>query len=89
MIGIGSLLKLAKGGLGPDELSEILAAAGMELQVQPVPMELESFRVLAETASLPGAKLVRLQGGKKSGDRIDALLVITQNRDGGHKKIEV
>jgi hypothetical protein len=76
MIGVGSLIKLARGGLGPDELAEILAAAGMELSFLPVEPTLESFRPLAQSASLPCAKMLELKGKMKGGGMLHALLVM-------------
>jgi hypothetical protein len=60
MIGLGSIMKLAKGGIGPDELAEILAAAGMELTFTPMEAAAKSFLPLAASASLPGSKLLEL-----------------------------
>ena len=78
MIGLGGILKLVKGGLGPDELKEVLSAAGMELEFNPVAPSIESFRPLAECASLPGSKLLELKGTMKGGGLIHALLVMNQ-----------
>jgi hypothetical protein len=78
MIGIGSLMKLAKGTLGQDELEEILAAAGMDLTCAVVKPDLKAFRPLAAAASLPGSKLVELKGRMKGGDLFHALLVMNQ-----------
>jgi len=75
-LGLGSIMKLAKGGLGPDELAEILAAAGMDLQFNPVAPSLETFRPLAEAASLPSSKMGELKGRMKGGGTIHALLVM-------------
>jgi hypothetical protein len=75
-LGFGSIVKLAKGGIGPDELAEILAAAGMDLAFNPVQPVLETFRPLAESASLPSAKMVELKGRMKGGGTIHALLVM-------------
>ena len=65
MVGIGSILKLARGELGPDELKEILSAAGMELEFNPVAPSLETFRPLAASVSLPGSKLLELKGNNE------------------------
>jgi hypothetical protein len=71
-------MKLARGGLGPDELGEILAAAGMEVSFSPVMASAESFRPLAETASLPGSKLIELKGKMKDGGSLHALIALNQ-----------
>jgi hypothetical protein len=78
MIGLSGILKLAKGGLGPEELKEILSAAGMDLEFNPVPANLETFRSLAVPASLPGSKLLELKGTMKGGGLIHALLVMNE-----------
>jgi hypothetical protein len=81
MIGLGGMMKLAKGGLGPDDLKEILSAAGMELDFNLVAPSLETFRPLAASASLPGSKLLELKGTMKGGGQIHALLVMNQQSD--------
>jgi hypothetical protein len=78
MIKLGSLVKLMKGGIGQDELEEILAIAGMNLTFAAVKPDLDAFRPLATAASLPGSKLVELKGNMKDGSQIHALLVINQ-----------
>ena len=78
MIGLGTLAKLAKGGIGPDELGEILSAMGVELEMAPVPFPEASkaYRDSAAGLTGPGAKLHRLSGKMKNGDRLEALLVL-------------
>jgi hypothetical protein len=88
-VGLGSILKLARGGLGPDELAEILSAAGMELEFSPAKADVESFRPLAESASLPGSKMIALKGKMKGGGLLHALLVMNsepQDAQGNHKQ---
>ena len=77
MIGIGSMMKMVRGsGIGPDELAEILGAAGVELTIsQPAP-DLAAFQPLAEAASLPSSKMIGLDGRMKDGSRVKALLVM-------------
>ena len=75
---LGSILKLAKGGLGPDEMGEMLAAAGIDVSFTPVAVEPGCFRLLAERAAVPGAKLVLLKGKMKGGETITALMVVNQ-----------
>jgi hypothetical protein len=50
MIGLGSILKLAKSGIGADELAEILAAAGMKLDFSPAEPSVASFQPLAQSS---------------------------------------
>jgi len=75
-LGIGSIVKLARGGMGPDELMEVLSAAGIELEFSPRPVAKESFAPLAAAASLPSSKLIELKGKMKNGDGFYALLVM-------------
>jgi hypothetical protein len=77
-IGLGSIMKLAKGGIGPDELAEILGAVGIELSFTPRAVSTESFRPLADAASLPYSNLVEIKGRMKGGDSILGLLVMNQ-----------
>jgi hypothetical protein len=80
MIGLGTLAKLAKGGLGPDELGELLEAAGMKVDFAPVQVAdaLPEFKALAEATSLPDAKILRLNARMKGGEILQALLVVNQ-----------
>ncbi len=77
MIGLGTLKKLASGGLGPDEIREILAQAGMDFEFASVPVVREGFTALALSASLPGSKVVQISGRMKDGQRIHALMVLS------------
>jgi hypothetical protein len=79
-LGLGSIMKLAKGGLGPDELGEILGAAGMYVTFAPVAAGIESFRPLAVSASLPSAKIMELKGTMKGGGSLHALIVMTDEK---------
>jgi hypothetical protein len=84
MLGLGGMMKLARGGIGADELAEVLSAAGIEISINAVTPRVESFRPLAASASLPSSKLVELRGKMKNGDRLHALLVITESSAGHH-----
>jgi hypothetical protein len=77
MLKLGSLVKLMKGGIGQDELEEILAQAGMNLSFAAVQPSVESFRPLAQSASLPSSKMIELKGTMKGGGQIHALLVLS------------
>lgn len=79
-IGLGSLMKVARGGLGPDELAEVLGAMGMDVSFREVPAARESFEPLGRMASLPDAKLVELKGTTKDGASIYALIVMNHGR---------
>ncbi len=77
-LGIGSIIKLARGGMGPDEMGELLRAAGMDLSFTPVKIEAAAFTVLAQAASLPCSKMIELKGQMRSGETVTALLVVNQ-----------
>ena len=80
VIGLGSMMKLVRGGLGPDELAEVLSAAGMEVDFSPVSPgeELPAFRELGESASLPSSSILRIKAVMKGGDVLHGLLVVNQ-----------
>jgi hypothetical protein len=78
MLGFGGLMKIAKGGLGPDELAEVLSQMGMEVAFQTLPAQADSFEPLGKAASLPHAKIIELKGVSKDGGQIYALIVLNQ-----------
>ncbi len=84
VIGLGTFMKLAKGGLGPDELGEILGAAGMQVSIEAVQPVQATFRELIQAGSLPGAHLSELKGSMKDGSRIYALFIVTESSDSNH-----
>ena len=88
MIRLGTIAKLARakvapGGIGPDELAEMLAelagSFGMELETVPVPPDGmgEAFHHAASATQQEGSKLVVLSGKMKSGDTLEALIVLS------------
>jgi len=76
-LGLGSIVKLMRGGLGPDELAEVLAVAGVEMAYAPVdksnPQAADAFM---ESIADEGCKVVELRGRMKDGGRIHALIVL-------------
>jgi hypothetical protein len=70
MFGMETLLKT---------LPAMLKAAGVQISMQEVPASKEAFAPLGAAASLPGAKLMRIQGRLKDGSRFDGLLVANQS----------
>lgn len=82
MLGIKTFAKMAKGGMGPDELAEMLSAMGVEIEMVPVPLPDAqlAYRNSAVEMSRPGARLHRLSGRMKNGDRLEALLVLVPAR---------
>jgi len=71
--------QLKKGGIGPDELGELLGAMGIQAEFVPVPMDqaFPEFQKLAESASLPSANLLRLTMQMK-GQTLEGLLVVSK-----------
>lgn len=82
MAGLGSVMKLMRGGFGPDELAEMLKAVGMDVNFAAKPVSADSFRPLASSASLPGSKLVELTGKMKDGGQLHALIVLNSGKLG-------
>jgi hypothetical protein len=82
MSGIGSIMKLVRGGLGPDELGEILAAAGIDAEFSPLQKAQQEpeFQRLWKAASLPSSSLVRISMRMKDGSDFSGVLVL--NKEG-------
>ena len=79
MLGLGTLTKLARGSMSLEELGGMLQAAGIALTMTPVEggqAVRTEFAGLAADAAKGGAKLLRIQGQMKNGDRIHALLIM-------------
>ena len=81
MIGIGTLAKLAKGGLSKDELLEILSQLGVLAEFGEVQEGVKKgeFESLWASASLPGSHVVRLQMRMKGGGELVGLLVARES----------
>ena len=75
MIGFGTLAKLAKGGLGPDEFAAICEAAGMEIEFAEVarPDYRAAFGQAGASLTQSGARLVSIDGKMKNGDTMRGL----------------
>lgn len=79
MLGFGAALaKMASGGMGPDELAKLLRAAGIDLEMAPVPFSEASgsFTETARAVRVPGATLHRMRGRMKNGAQLEALIVL-------------
>lgn len=77
-MGFGTLVKMARGGgVGPDELAEMLGAMGMQVEIGRVtgPQARGAFDALARAVS-SGGELVRITGAARGGDGIEALIVL-------------
>lgn len=78
MIGLGTLAKFAKGTLSQDELAELLAQFGMELEMRQVGTSQanEAFKVTAVAALQPQSSILAIRGRMQNGDQIEALIVM-------------
>ena len=82
-------MKMARGGMGPDELAEVLGAAGIEADFSPVaqPDAEPAFEELVSAVQAKGSSLVRIRM-KMKGGTFTGLLVLNQvgtlvlNQDG-------
>lgn len=77
-IGLGGLVKLAKSGLGPDELAGLLEAMGMNVEFAPLERNQyrDAFSAAGAAASLPHSRVVSIRGTDKEGAKIEALLIM-------------
>ena len=82
---------LKKGGLGTDELEELLSAMGIRGKFSPVPVDqaLPEFQKMANATSLPGASLVCLEMEMKSGQKLAGLLVMVQAEDESNSQLKL
>ncbi len=76
---IGSIFKMAKGAIGPDELAELLSSLGWEVEFRQLelgdrPPVLEQT---ARSAAAPGSKVMWITGTDQEGNQVDALMVVT------------
>ncbi len=76
MLGLGTLAKLAKGGIGPDEFGEMLAAMGMNGEMAQVQDPRQAIRELAVGASLPSRRMLSIHGTMRDGETLQALLIV-------------
>lgn len=77
-LGIGTLVKMARGGFSAEEALELARGMGWNLQFQELtqgqrPM---AFQRAASAAVQAGAKATALSGTDAQGNRIEALLVV-------------
>lgn len=78
MIGIGQIAKLMKGGLGSDEIGELLGSMGLGAEMTSLTPEQATlaFQKLWESAQQAGTVLMRVEVRKQDGERITGLLVL-------------
>jgi hypothetical protein len=76
MISASTLFKLAKGGLGPDDLQALLSGLGLEVSMEPDART--EVLDLCQAVTVPGARLVSVRGNLKAGETVHALFVVAQ-----------
>jgi len=82
MIPVGAILKMAKGGLNPDEIIGLLATMGIEVQFSELlGVEIAAgFQGAATQTLQPGVKVYRLNGSVKSGEQLSALVIVAPKK---------
>lgn len=81
-IGLGTMLKLARGGMSQDEMMEMLSAAGIEANMTHVAQTdiPAAFQELAVCASLPQSGILHVEARMKTGDVLHGLLVVRKSQ---------
>jgi hypothetical protein len=77
MLGLGSLTKLIRGGMGIDELSEMLSGMiGGEVEITPI-QETAPEVVQSKLGEwIPGSKSVVVSGTTRTGERLKAIIIL-------------
>lgn len=80
-IGLGTMARLARGKLGMEEITELLASNGLNVEFKEIPKEDAegAFQGAAQLAMLAGAKLTVVEGQTEQGDKFGALIIICAN----------
>lgn len=78
------VLKAAKGDMGIDEMMETLSSLGVDVKLDPIPMETKpvacELEAIAELAVKQGSKFYRMSAtGKTGGPTMVAFMVLTPN----------
>jgi len=77
---IAKLMKAALGSGGMDEMLELCSAAGIEVTLDPVPVEqkpaVAELEAIADAAIQPGAKFFRLTAEAKGKPPVVAFVVL-------------
>jgi hypothetical protein len=78
MVGLGTLAKLASGGIGPDEILEIMASMGIDMEMTQITEDGRqgAMRIVASSLVAKGSKTVLLRGRMKGGEYITAVLTM-------------
>jgi hypothetical protein len=78
MIGLGTLTKMAKGGMGVDELSELLSQAiGGEVDITPI--QSTGVEQLAGKMGnwIPGSRSILITGTSRTKEKLTAVIVLS------------
>ncbi len=80
MLNLMKLTKAARGGMGLDEMLEMLSSIGVQMDVQPLDMKTvggqDEFKTLAGVSLSPGAKVVKLSATLAGGAPLQAIMVL-------------
>lgn len=79
MLGLGTITKMARGGMSLEDMAGILAAAGVNLTMTTIEgreATRNEFNTLARGAARPGAKVIAVKGTMKDGSTVHALLTL-------------
>ena len=78
MIGLSSIVKLAKGNLTIDDIGEMFSALGMEVEFRQLEISEAShaFRHAALAAAKPDARLMKVSGTDKEGCQFEGLMIL-------------
>ena len=81
---LATILKMKKGGIGPEQLTEMLEAMGIKAQFSPVPKEeaLPAFQRLAVATERADTSLLSLTFTMKDGKQFEGLLVLMDGHTG-------
>jgi hypothetical protein len=79
---LGAILKIRRGEMGLDELAEMMAAAGIDAQFNPVAVNdaLPRFKHLAGMAQQSDASITSLELKLKGGQTLTGLLVVNHKQ---------
>jgi hypothetical protein len=75
---LGMILKLAKGGFDPDQLTELARGMGWNLDLQDLMRDQRpmAFQRAAAAAVEPDSRVLAIWGTDAQGNRVEALLVL-------------
>lgn len=82
MIGLGAVIKLAKGSLTRDELLELLAQVGVQAEPHVITEgeRQATFEDVARASLIAESQMVRIDAKMKDGSRATALIVFHERR---------